>query len=139
MWESNFRGELRAGTGSEQVHPEKALEEEIDGIHDAEINGMKPMNRSREEGDPMDTDDWDILRRAAEGNGLGNAAAGDLVDWLGVAIQDTTTASKMADKTMEETNEKDETTKKIDDVFGSVKVSINCVFVYLCNIISFID
>ena len=66
-----------------------------------------------------------ILRRAAEGNGLENAAAGKLVDWIGVSDQNATTASKIAEKTTEETNEKDETAKEIDDVFGCETVRTN--------------
>ena len=117
--ESHFGGGLEDGRVSEMVHQRKEVEEDLVGSRDGE--------------DPMDLDDRDILRRAAEGNGVENAAAGQLVDWLAVPDTNATTACEIEEKTAEKTSEKDETNKAIDDVFGCETVRTYCCFDYLCT------
>ena len=110
--ESLFGGGLEAGRVLKMVHQRKEEEEDLVGSRDGE--------------DPMDSDDWDILRRAAEGNGVENEAAGQLVDCLFVPDINATTASQIDEKIAEKIAEKDETEQKIDDVFGCETVRTNC-------------
>ena len=61
----------------------------------------------------MDADDRDILRRAAEGDGVENEAAEQLVDILMVPDTNGTTACQVEEKVAEKAGEKDDTEKKL--------------------------
>ena len=95
--ESRLGGGLESGRVSEMVHHRKEVEEDLVGSRDGE--------------DPMDADDRDILRRAAEGDGVENEAAEQLVDILMVPDTNATTACQVEEKIAEKAGEKDETEK----------------------------
>ena len=95
--ESLLGGGLESGRVSEMVQHRKEVEEDLVGSRDGE--------------DPMDADDRDILRRAAEGDGVENEAAEQLVDILMVQDTNATTACQVEEKIAEKAGEKDETEK----------------------------
>ena len=95
--ESLLGGGLESGRVSEMVQHRKEVEEDLVGLRDGE--------------DPMDADDRDILRRAAEGDGVENEAAEQLVDILMVPDTNATTACQVEEKIAEKAGEKDETEK----------------------------
>ena len=111
--ESRLGGGLESGRVSEMVHHRKEVEEDLVGSRNGE--------------DLMESDDRDILRRAAEGDGVENEAAEQLVDILMVPDTNTTTACQVEEKIAEKAGEKDET-EKIDDVFGCETVRTYCCF-----------